>query len=85
MKPNFGKCFLCSINKHFPPKHKFHKTFNRNMLKLSYYYMPNLKRLLNSHNQNILKNQPQSTSKTCNCLKEKHWPINGSCLTESLL
>ena len=26
------------FNEHFPPEHKFHKTFNRNLSKLSYYY-----------------------------------------------
>ena len=26
------------FNKHFPPEHTFHKTFNRNLSKLSYYY-----------------------------------------------
>lgn len=26
------------FNKHFPPEHTFHKTFNRNLSKLSHYY-----------------------------------------------
>ena len=47
--------------------------------------MPNLQNLINSHNQNILKNQPQSTPKTCNCLKKENCPMNGLYLTESLL
>ena len=67
IKTNTGKYFFRFINKHFPPEHKFHKIFNKNTLKLSYSYMPNLKSLINSHNQNILRDQPQSTSKTCNC------------------
>ena len=40
---------------------------------------------LNSHNQNILRDQPQSTPKTCNCLKKEDCPMNGFCLTKSLL
>ena len=47
--------------------------------------MPSIKNLINSHNQNVLKNQPQSTPKTCNCLKKKICPMNGLCFTESLM
>ena len=47
--------------------------------------MPNLKSLINSHNQNILRDQPQSSPKTCNCLKKEDCPMNGFCLTKSLL
>ena len=47
--------------------------------------MPNLKSLINSHNQNILRDQSQSTPKTCNCLKKEDCPMNGFCLTKSLL
>ena len=82
---NIGKYFFRLINKHFPPEHKFHKIFNKNTLKLSYSCMPNLKSLINSHNQNILRDQPQSTPKICNCLKKEDCPMNGFCLTKSLL
>ena len=85
VKTNIGKYFFLLINRHFPPEHKFHKIFNKNTLKLSYSCMPNLKSLINSHNQNILRDQPQSTPKTCNCLKKEHCPMNGFCLTKSLL
>ena len=85
MKTNIGSFFYRSIKKHFQPKHKLHRIFNRNNLKLSYFCIPNLKSLINNHNQNMLQGQPQSTAKTCNCLKEEDCPINGLCLTESLL
>ena len=85
VKTNIGKYFFRLINKHFPPEHKFHKIFNKNTLKLSYSCMPNLKNLINSHNQNMLRDQPQSTPKTCNCLKKEDCPMNGFCLTKSLL
>ena len=34
---------------------------------------------------NILRAQPQNTPKTCNCLKKEDCPMNGFCLTKSLL
>ena len=83
-KQTLAKIF-CLTNKNFPPQHKCHKIFQRNTLKISYSCMPNLQNLINSHNQNILKNQPQSTPKTCNCLKKENCPMNGLYLTESLL
>ena len=57
----------------------------RLILKLSYSCMPNLKSLINSHNQNVLKDQPQSSPETCNCLEKEDCPMNGLCLKESLL
>ena len=77
MKTKIGKRFFRLINKHFPPEHKFHKIFNRNILKLSYSCMPNLNSLINNHNQNILKDQTQSTPKSCNCLKKENCPMDG--------
>ena len=85
VKTNIGKYFFRLINKHFPPEHKFHKIFNKNTLKLSYSCMPNLKSQINSYNQNIFRAQPQSTPKTYNCLKKEGCPMNGFCLTKSLL
>ena len=64
MKTYIGMCFFCLMKKRFPPEHKFHKIFHRNTLKLNYSSMPNLKSLVNSHNKNIIKDQPQSTPKT---------------------
>ena len=84
MKINIGKCFSRLINKHFPSGHKFHKIFKRYTLKLSYSCMPNLQ-LINSHNQNLFKEQLQSTLETCNCLKKEDYRMNGLCLTDCLL
>ena len=84
VKTNIGKYFFRLINKHFPLEHKFRKIFNRNTLKLSYSCMPNLQGLKNKHNQNIFREQLQSTPKTCNCLKKEDCPINDFCLTECL-
>ena len=61
MKTNIGKYFFHLTKEHFPPEHKFSKTFDRNTLELSYSCMPNLKRLINNHNQNILRDKLQST------------------------
>ena len=46
-----GNQFLKLINKHFPRHHKFYKLFNKNNVKASYSCMPNMKSIINRHNQ----------------------------------
>ena len=38
---------------YFLPYNKFHKIFNRNTVKISYSCMPNMKTIINAHNQKI--------------------------------
>ena len=87
VKTNIGKCVFL-FNKHFPLKHKGDKIFDRNTLKLSCSCIPNLKKpnkQINSHNQNIIKDQPQNTPKTCNCLTKDNCPMNGLSFKKSVV
>ena len=72
VKTKIGKFFLQLIKKNFPKEHKFHKIFNRNTLKLSYSYMPNIKTKINAHNREILRNAPSKNVKHCNCQQKKN-------------
>ena len=49
---NVDKYFLNLINKHFPKNHKFSKIFNKNTLKLSCSWMPNLKEVYRKYTHN---------------------------------
>ena len=65
-----GKTFLRLIGKHYPPHNKLHELFNQNNVKISYSCIPNVKSLINRHN-NTLLNRPTNTSeKTCNCINK---------------
>ena len=55
VKINIGQLFLCLINKHFPPKHKYRKIFNRKAIKISYLFMINIKSSISTHNKNDTK------------------------------
>ena len=44
VKTNVGKLFLTLLQKHFPGHHKYHKSFNKNNVKISYSCIPNMKR-----------------------------------------
>ena len=72
------------IKKCVPKEHKFYKIFNRNTLKLSYSYMPNIKTKINSHNREILRNTLSRNVKHCK-KKQENCPINSDCLKESLV
>ena len=55
VKTKEGSYFLNLIGKHFPPRHKFSKLFNRNIIKVSYSCMPNIKAEIHKHNKNTLE------------------------------
>lgn len=74
LKTYIGKCFFC-----FHQNMNFIKPFIETRWSLA-----TLKSLVDSHN-NILKDQPQCTLNICSCLKKRNCPMNGLCLTESLM
>ena len=84
VKTNIGRIFIKLISKHFPPNHKFVKIFNKNTIKLSYSCMPNIRSKINGHNK-ILQPKPAEPQKLCNCLVKEDCPLNGLCLTSSIL
>ena len=59
VETNIGKEFLKLIDKYFKPGHKFHSLFNRKNLKISYSCMPNIEKIIKSHNSKILNKQPE--------------------------
>ena len=68
VKTNIGRISIKLISKHFPPNHKFVKIFNKNIVKLNYSCMPNIRSKINGHNKKILASKPTELQKLCNCL-----------------
>ena len=87
VKTKVGNYFQNLIRKHFPPRHKFNKLFNRNTIKISYNRMPNIKAEIHKDNKKTLEeaqlNHPDT--QLCNCTNKKQCPLNGQCLTESIV
>lgn len=81
---NIGKYFLSLIDRHFPPNHKYRKIFNRNTIKISYSCMPNIGRIINNHNKNILNDECKKDH-MCNCIKRETCPLNNQCLAENIV
>ena len=85
VKTNIGKCFLKLLDKHFPKDHKYHKIFNRNTVKISYSCMENMEHQIRRTNSKLLKNDCPRTTKLCNCRNKDSCPLNGLCLSESIV
>ena len=47
--------------------------------------MPNIRSKINGHNQKILQPKPAEPQKLYNCLVKEDCPLNGICLTSSIL
>ena len=76
---------LATSRQHFLQNSTLHKIFNRNTLKGSYSYMDNMGKIINAHNKSILKEKPDSTTRSCNCRKTNDCPLQGKCLTKSIV
>ena len=71
--------------KHFPKTSRLHKIFNRSSIRVSYSCMSNIKTSISNHNRRLLEQQIVPPSTGCNCRTLNECPLNGKCLTESLV
>ena len=81
---NIGKLsFLKLIHKHFPEGSQLNKIF-----KLSYSCMFNAASIIKSHNKKVSstkEDQQEKAGKLCNCRKNTPCPLQGKCLTPSII
>ena len=56
VKTNISRIFLRLIDKQFPWHHKYRKLFNRNNLRITYSYVPNMASVIRNHNTSLLNN-----------------------------
>jgi hypothetical protein len=83
---NIGRKFLKLLQICFPEGHKLKKVVNHNNIKISYSCMPNIKQLINKHNQRLLNSRTNtSQERTCNCRNRDLCPLQGSCLTSGII
>ena len=87
VKTNVARIFLELIDTHFHKRHKYHKLFNRKNVKVSNSCMKNMGTIIAAHNAKILTPQPVITrpTKLCNCTKSATCPLDGKCLSESII
>ena len=90
VQTNVGKSFIKIVRQCFPASHPLRKIFNTNTLKLSYSCLPNVGNIIDGHNKktresNSKKEMQEHQLKTCNCRKANQCPLNGKCLTKSVI
>ena len=72
-------------NKHSPSHHKLHKLFNRNNVKISYSFMPNVKLIINEYNKTVLDPATNTSERTCDCINKEKCPLQEKCLTNNIM
>ena len=91
VKTNIGRCFLGLLDRHFPEKHTLRKVINRNCIKISYSCTPNVRNIIQTHNNKVLKRhceeiaQTNKSEPTCNCRVKAKCPLNGNCRTGPMI
>ena len=87
VRTNIGAKFFKILEKCFPQGHVLRKIVNKNTVKLSYRCMPNMKKVLSSHNKKVAgtfgvvpANQPN-----CNCQQKDKCPLPGRCQTKKVV
>ena len=80
-----GKHFLSLLDKNFSLHNKFHKTFNRNTVKISYSCLPNMKTIINSHNHKVTNPKTITKDRTCNCMDKAKCPLSQNYLSINII
>ena len=85
VKTNVGEKFLKLVDQSFPPNHPLRQICNRNTLKLSYRCTPNIGSFISAKNAKLLQPKAKPNQKQCNCKGDKVCPVDGKCLSESVI
>ena len=84
---NIGKEIFSLLSKHFPPNNKYHKIFNRQNIRLSYSYVPNMESIIAVHNKLVLNRLSSADTETppCNCRYKRDCPLEGKCRNKCVI
>ena len=85
VETNIGKEVLKLVDECFPPENPLSKIFNRKSVKVSYSTTPNMEQIIAGKNVKVLNEQPQISSKSCNCTKGKECPLEKRCLKKQIV
>ena len=83
-----GKSFLQLLDKHFPRGSELFHYFSRQKVKVSYSILPNVSRILKSHNRKVLHPEQKLQLKGCDCEEGRNGreciEESSHCLTENV-
>ena len=72
------------MEKHFPVNHVLRPIINKNSVKLSYSCLPNLSKIISSHNNRVLKSE-NNGPEPCLCDPPDVCPVEGQCGTKGII
>ena len=82
---NLGKEFFKLLKRNFPCGSPLHKIFNKNCVKLSYSFMPNINGIINRSNIAELSKENNKVIAKCNCRDKVRCPLEGKCKQECVV
>ena len=84
---NVAHNFLKLVDTHFPKGTKLHAILNRNTIKVSYSYVPNIDTLIKRHNTRVCAEEEKTDEqeKKCNCRQPSECPLSGECLASGIV
>ena len=87
VKTNIARSFLNLVDTHFPVGNKLHKIFNRNIVKVSYSCMSNVRSIITSHNTRIFRRSQSQNINTdnCNCRSKHACPLQNKCMSKDIV
>ena len=83
VETNVARKFLKLVKKHFS-KHRYHKIFNKNNIKVSYSCKDYMEKLVKKHNNNLLRKN-DTNKRNCNCRPNNTCPLDGECLSSKIV
>ena len=87
VKTNIGKKFLKIIENFKSKNNALSKIVNKNTCKVSYRTMPNLSKIISSHNQKILRSKNKTIERECSCRSndKNSCLLGGKCLLKNIV
>ena len=85
LKTRLAREVLKLVDIHFHKRHRYRRIFNRNTIKVSYSCTKNMASIVSAHNAKVLAPPPTPSAKTCSCRAGDTCPLNGQCLTPSVV
>ena len=84
VKTNVGKLFLNLVRTHFHKRHRYHKIFNTNTIKISYSCVRNVDAMIKSHNASVLR-EAKPLARLCSCPANTACPLGNRCLEDNII
>ena len=86
LNTNITRKFLSMVDRHFPKGSELSKYFNRNSIKISYSTMPNMSKIISSHNKKVIGSSANQTPNPgCNCRAKKDCVLAGKCQSTDII